>query len=433
MNTSLLWFGNNLRVSDNEALHLASKADRLIAVYFFDPKHYEIGPFGFKKTERFRAKFLLETVQQLQKKLEDLNITLLVYQDKPEKGIPELVERFQIDTIYLQKEWTSEETNVITNVKRKVPENIQFYETFDQFLFHPEDIPFDAYEKIPQVFTVFRKKCEKHCEVRPCFDAPQPFPMANLVEETPKTPTLEELGFPHFEMDQRSAFPFKGGEEEALKRLQHYFWDTRKLAYYKKTRNGLVGTDYSSKFSPWLANGSISARTIYWEVKRFEKEIKKNQDTYWLIFELIWRDYFKYVSLKHGNQIFKIDGILGNDYDWHNNNKAAQHDWINGQTDDDFVNANMIELKETGWMSNRGRQNVASYWSKHLQQDWRIGASYFEAMLIDYDVHSNWGNWMYNSGVGNDPRNRTFNTKRQAEMYDPNGKFQRLWLQHSLF
>ena len=163
-----------------------------------------------------------------------------------------------------------------------------------------------------------------------------------------------------------------------------------------------------------------------------EDDVESNESTYWLIFELIWRDYFKYVSLKHGNQIFKIDGILQKEYDWHTN-KAAKEDWINGKTADDFVNANMIELKKTGWMSNRGRQNVASYWSKHLKQDWRIGASYFEAMLIDYDVHSNWGNWMYNSGVGNDPRNRTFNTKSQAERYDPNKKFQSLWLQPTLF
>jgi len=249
MKTSLIWFGNNLRVSDNEALSLASKADRLIAVYFFDPRQYKIGPFGFKKTERFRAKFLLETVNQLQKKLEDLNITLLVYQDKPEKGIPELVERFQIDTIYLQKEWTSEEATVLTNVKRKVPENIEFHETFDQFLFHPEDIPFESYDKIPQVFTVFRKKCEKHVDVRPCFEVPQSFPVENRMDDAPRIPTLEELGFTDFEMDPRSAFPFGGGEAEALQRLQHYFWDTNKLAYYKKTRNGLVGTDYSSKFS----------------------------------------------------------------------------------------------------------------------------------------------------------------------------------------
>ncbi|WP_108247186.1 DASH family cryptochrome [Muricauda brasiliensis] len=432
MKTNLIWFGNNLRVQDNEALLLSAQTDRLIAVYFFDPRNYQIGPFGFKKTECFRAKFLLESVHQLQKNLEKLNITLLVFHEKPEDKIPELVEQFNINHIFLQHEWISEENQVIQNVQDRLPKTVSLRKTFDQFLFHPEDIPFDSYSQIPQVFTVFRKKCEKHVQVRPCFEKPKVFPKENRIGLPKNLPSLHDLGFSPFDTDHRSAFPFIGGENDALHRMQHYFWDTKKLAYYKKTRNGLVGTDYSSKFSPWLANGSISARTIYWEVKRFETEVQKNQDTYWLIFELIWRDYFKYVSLKHGNQIFKIDGILQKEYDWHSN-EAAKSDWINGETDDDFVNANMIELKNTGWMSNRGRQNVASYWSKHLLQDWRIGASYFEAMLIDYDVHSNWGNWMYNSGVGNDPRNRTFNTKRQAEHYDPNKKFQSLWLQPTLF
>ena len=223
--------------------------------------------------------------------------------------------------------------------------------------------------------------------------------------------------------DSRTAFPFKGGEIAANERLDYYFFESEKLAFYKKTRNGLVGVDDSSKFSPWLANGSISAITIYHEVKKFEREIKKNQDTYWLIFELIWRDYFKYVSLKHGDRIFYQSGILQKSYDWYKNDKAL-NEWINGRTKEPFVNANMLELKKTGWMSNRGRQNVASYWAKQLKQDWRIGAAYFESMLLDYDVHSNWGNWMYNSGVGNDPRDRIFNIKRQAEMYDKNGKFQ---------
>ena len=135
--------------------------------------------------------------------------------------------------------------------------------------------------------------------------------------------------------------------------------------------------------------------------------------------------------MKHGNQIFKLEGILNKHYDWSNNQNLVSK-WINGETQDDFVNANMIEIKETGWMSNRGRQNVASYFAKDLELDWRIGAAYFESMLIDYDVHSNYGNWMY-VGVGNDPRDRKFNTQLQAERYDANGRFRRLWLQASLF
>jgi deoxyribodipyrimidine photo-lyase len=93
----------------------------------------------------------------------------------------------------------------------------------------------------------------------------------------------------------------------------------------------------------------------------------------------------------------------------------------------------MIELKKTGFMSNRGRQNVASFLSKQMKIDWRWGAEYFEAMLIDYDVHSNYGNWMYNAGVGNDPRDRVFNVRLQAERYDSNSKYQNLWLQNTLF
>lgn len=432
MTTSLIWFGNNLRVHDNEALHLAAKTDRLIALYCFDPRQFLTDKFGFKKTERFRAKFLLETVQQLHENLKALNITLYVYQEKPEDVIPDLVRQFNIDAVFVQNEWTSEEKQTVQNVQNLLPKGTVLHKTFDQFLFHPDDIPFASPAQIPSIFTLFRKKCEKYSSVRQCFTLPKVFPIENQVDPNTKVPTLESLGFLEFNTDHRSAFPYKGGEENARMRIQHYFWDTKKLAYYKKTRNGLTGTDYSSKLSPWLANGSISARTIYWEIKRFEKEIKKNQDTYWLVFELIWRDYFKYISLKHGNDIFKLEGILHKKYDWHTIQDVKMA-WINGETNDDFVNANMIELKQTGWMSNRGRQNVSSFWSKHLQQDWRIGAAYFESMLIDYDVHSNWGNWMYNSGVGNDPRNRTFNTKRQADMYDPNKKFRSLWLQPTLF
>ena len=245
-------------------------------------------------------------------------------------------------------------------------------------------------------------------------------------------PTLEALGLSKTTIDSRAVLQFKGGESEALQRLNHYFFETQCLSTYKETRNGMVGADYSSKFSPWLALGCISPRFIYAEIKKYEKQFGANDSTYWLVFELIWRDYFKYISLKHGNKIFQLPGILEKEYDWHQNTKKLNQ-WTNGNTPEHFVNANMIELQKTGWMSNRGRQNVASYWAKEQEQDWRIGAAYFESMLIDYDVHSNYGNWMYNAGVGNDPRDRKFNIKRQAEMYDADGKFQKMWLTPELF
>ncbi|MDI6050535.1 DASH family cryptochrome [Flavobacterium sp. XS2P24] len=427
----LVWFRNDLRVHDNESLTNAiQENDTVIAVYCFDPRQFEETRFGFKKTEKFRAKFLIESVTVLRQNLEKLNIPLLVYHQKLEDSIPEIVTQNKINSVYFQEEWTSEEMEVLENIKSKISVSVAFRATYNQFLFHPEDIPFDI-PSIPNVFTQFRNQCEKSTKVRPEF-AVQQMPEENWFANETVIPTMETLGFTDFEMDSRTAFPFRGGEDEAMKRLEHYFWKTKKLSVYKLTRNGLIGTDFSSKFSPWLANGSISAKTIYWEIIKYEQQIGKNESTYWLIFELIWRDYFKYVSMKNGNSIFKIGGILDKKYDWKNNPLAIKN-WINGTTKEPFVNANMIELQQTGWMSNRGRQNVGSYFAKNLLLDWRIGAAYFEAMLIDYDVHSNYGNWMYVSGVGNDPRDRKFNIKLQAENYDGQSKFQKLWLQQQLF
>jgi deoxyribodipyrimidine photo-lyase len=429
--TGLVWFKNDLRVNDNHSLFKAiQKNNQVIAVYCFDPRQFAETTYGFKKTAQFRAKFLMETVEELRANLDKKNISLLVFYNTPEQVIPDLVNQYPIDNIYLQKEWTTEETAVNDAVRLEIP-TVNWHECYDQFLFHPEDIPYADFKKIPEIFTEFRKLCEKTVSVRSCATI-KAMPQSNVIAKDTSIPTLQDLGFEDFEMSPKTAFPFHGGENQALLRIADYFWDTKKLSVYKKTRNGLIGKDYSSKLSAWLANGSISARTIYWEIKSYEKENGANEDTYWLIFELIWRDYFKYISLKHGNKIFQLKGILNKNYEWKFNNKAFQQ-WTNGQTKEPFVNANMIELQQTGWMSNRGRQNVASYWAKEWEQDWRIAAAYFESMLIDYDVHSNYGNWIYNSGVGNDPRDRKFNIKRQAEMYDANSAFQNLWLQTTLF
>lgn len=432
MSTGLVWFRNDLRVRDNTSLYNAvSDNQKVIAVYFFDPRHYEFNSYGFKKTEKYRIIFLLESITELKENLEKLNISLFVFRQYPEDVMPQFLEGKNISKIYLQKEWIQEECNVLKAVKKATDHyTIKWVETYDQFLFHPDDIPFQNHQ-IPIVFTDFRKKYENLFSVRPLTSV-VPLLLQNTIKNPTKIPLPIDLDLPEFTINSNTAFPFKGGENQALHRIEEYFWETKKLSYYKKTRNELIGKNYSSKLSAWLANGCISARTIYYEVKKYEQEIGKNDSTYWLIFELIWRDFFKYNSLKHKNGIFKKEGILQREYEWKTDREEVDR-WINGETSEPFVNANMIELKKTGWMSNRGRQNVASYFSKELELDWRIGAAYFESLLIDYDAHSNYGNWQYLAGVGNDPRDRKFNIKSQAEQYDPERKFQNLWLQTKLF
>ncbi len=430
--TAIVWFTNNLRIHDNETLHKACvNYDRVIGIYCYDPSLFETTQFGFKKTGKFRQQFLEASVQDLKENLSRYNISLYTCYEHPHISLPKFCFSYKADALFFQKEFTTEEVDEVQRVKSKLPKEVKIYENYDQFLFHPDDIQYTI-ETIPEVFTVFRKRTEKYVKVRQEF-LPIAKPKENYIifkntfEEERHLPRTESIDIP-----PHTAFPFEGGESSAIQRLQDYFFTTKKLSFYKKTRNGLLGTDYSSKFSSWLANGSISAKTIYWEVKRFEKEFGSNQSTYWMIFELIWRDYFKYLSLKHEANLFKLEGIKRTAYEWKTSEKLVAK-WINGETDEPFVNANMVELKQTGWMSNRGRQNVASYLTKELLVDWRIGAAYFESMLIDYDVHSNYGNWQYVAGVGNDPRNRKFNIKLQAERYDTKGAYQSLWLQPTLF
>ena len=427
--TSIIWFTSNLRTIDNYILKVAcEKYDRVVGFYCFNQSDFKKNEFGFKKTEKFRAKFLIESVNNLSQNLKKLNIPLFVFYGDPAEKLPKFCKNNNATALLFQNEFTEQETKLITKINSKLHYKISIHSYFDQFLFHPHDLIFDL-DKTPEVFSSYRKKVEKYVTVKKCSEI-QPKNPSNWIPVTTKIPDLQTLGFTDFSVPTFTAFPFEGGQDAAMNRLQYYFFKSRKLGSYKETRNGLLGVNYSSKFSPWLGNGSISAKTLYWEIKKYEKKFGKNQSTYWLIFELIWRDYFKCLAYKHRTNLFTLGGIKRKKYNW-NTDEVSIQSWINGHTLNDFVNANMIELKTTGWMSNRGRQNVASFFAKELLLDWRIGAAYFESMLIDYDVHSNYGNWQYVAGVGNDPRDRKFDVAWQSEKYDADRKFRNRWLQLS--
>jgi deoxyribodipyrimidine photo-lyase len=132
---------------------------------------------------------------------------------------------------------------------------------------------------------------------------------------------------------------------------------------------------------------------------------------------------------KHKAKVFQLNGFSKQKvYNLTDKNLDLFSKWMSGSTGNLFVDANMKELQVTGFMSNRGRQNVASYLIHDMKMDWRLGAAYFESQLIDYDVSSNWGNWAYIAGVGNDPKNgRKFDVNQQASFYDKDKIYQNLW------
>ncbi|MBD3881953.1 DASH family cryptochrome [Phormidium tenue FACHB-886] len=425
----LIWYRSDLRLHDHEPLHQALQQGAIVVpVYCFDPRQFAETPFGFPKTGAFRAQFLLESVADLRQSLQSLGSDLIVRQGQQEQVIPALVQQLQISAVHYHAEVTSEELAVESGLRAKLaPLGVSLQSFWGHTLYHPDDLPFEP-QRVPELFTNFRKQVEKDSSVRPQLSMPkalQPLPEG---VEPGKLPTLTDLGLEAPEFDDRSVLRFEGGERTAKAQLDNYFWKRDRLRFYKETRNAMLGADTSSKFSAWLALGCLSPRYIYEQVLQYEEQRVRNDSTYWLIFELLWRDYFRFICAKHSNKIFFASGLQGIDIPWKQDWQRFDL-WREGRTGFPLVDANMQELAATGYMSNRGRQNVASFLTKNLGIDWRMGAEWFESLLIDYDVCSNWGNWNYTAGVGNDARGfRFFNIYKQAKDYDPQGEFVKHWL-----
>ncbi len=428
---AIVWFRRDLRLHDNEALSDALKhADEVLPVYIFDPREWRgtLAHTGLPKMGGHRARFVLEAVRDLKKNLRKRGSDLLIRIGKPEEILVDLTHETRASWVFCNRERTEEELQVQNAVEAGLwTVGREVYYSRGKLLYYTADLPFPI-TQTPDVFTQFRKETERITQVRDPLPTPVRLPFPEIdVPEIGELPELRDFGIAPPPTDERAAFHWEGGETAALDRLAYYLFESHAIATYKETRNGLIGPDYSTKFSPWLAYGCLSPKRIYWEVKAYEEKNGANKSTYWVIFELLWRDFFRLMGKKHGAAIFHKGGPKGASENWRQDQGLFQR-WMDGQTGTPFIDANMRELARTGFMSNRGRQNVASYLVKDLQLDWRLGAEYFEHQLLDYDVTSNWCNWNYVAGVGSDPReDRYFNIMSQAERYDGEGDYVKLW------
>lgn len=428
MSTAILWLRNDLRLHGHAGFQLASSGrfTKILPVFIVEDFLFQPLPYiHLPALGPFRKAFLGQSLQNLEQKLTGLGSGLCLMKGRAENILPELMTQHGADTLIFETEDTAFEMQVERQIRRKIPAlNIETW--YGKTLLNPDELPFDLTD-LPQVFTEFRKRVEKKgisMESMPAIQALPPMPELASEFSVDWASIFNPVQLP----DERTAFPFQGGEDHALARLHDYVWERKLASNYKNTRNGLVGEDYSTKFSPWLANGCLSAKRIYQEIKAFEAQNGESEQTYWIIFELLWRDYFRFTARKFGSRIFKANGLKGKNqlpaFD-----SAVFESWANGKTGNSFCDAAMIELKRSGYMSNRMRQNTASFLCNDLKQPWLAGAAWFEHYLIDYDPASNYGNWMYLAGVGNDPRqNRYFNLQKQAEMYDTEGRYRALWL-----
>ncbi|MBT8119435.1 MAG: DASH family cryptochrome [Gammaproteobacteria bacterium] len=419
MKTGIVWFRSNCRLYDNPALMQAcEECDNVICVYIFD-EIQDTEEFNLVSLGPHRQRFIQESLSDLNHQLQIRGNGLIILRGRADQHLFKIASYFDDVILYSQSMpgWYEQQQ------ENKINERITCVFSPVATLIDFEKLPF-LLKDLPGSFTAFRKKVEKQLVTSKSTNIPEKIPRLKPFEATPYS-----IDQPSRKTDKRCALKFHGGVTAATKRVEEYIWSTHCLAHYKKTRNQLIGANYSSKFSAWLAQGCLSPQLVYQEVKRYEEEVVSNESTYWLIFELLWRDYFYLSAVKHGAALFKAGGIKKIGYRG-SQDQIRFKKWCNGMTGVPFIDANMRELKQTGFMSNRGRQNVASYLIHELALDWRLGARWFEHWLIDYDAASNYGNWNYLAGNGHDPRSqRHFNIEKQAAMYDPEGQFQALWLE----
>lgn len=416
--TALLLFQHNLRLHDNPSLVAAAKHKQLICLYCFDDWQFNTQS-ALTYCGVQRAQFIWQSLQDLHNNLQEMGQKLYIVKGELNELVTHIQGQIPTLTVYAQCVSARQEHQQLGKLSRKNPCQIMPGNT----LLDETHLPFNLSE-LPQVFTHFRNKVEKSWPLLCPLARPLTLPKPPSLDLT----TLDSSPFKHaYKADPRSAMHFVGGESQALQRLNDYIWQTKALQTYKLTRNQLLGPDYSSKFSPWLATGCLSAKQIFQQVKKFELEYGANDSTYWLVFELLWRDYFAFSAQSElrvqGHQTDKYEG-----YKLHAKQQQAFDSWCMGNTGNAFVDANMRELLHTGFMSNRGRQNVASYLINELNLDWRTGEAWFTQQLIDYDEASNRGNWQYIAGLKSPNGQRHFNIASQTERYDATGAYRRHWL-----
>ncbi len=456
----------DLRLTDNPIFTEVSKTfqqsqhhiTHFLPIYIFAAQQIEVSGFlssdcerspfpearsnvaGFWRCGHHRAKFLAESVWDLKKSLNNAGSGLEIQVGLAGQVIQELLNGFKKQSAEVVAIWMTGEEGVeekreerdVKEAAERAGTEFKLW-TDEKYYIDDRDIPFQNPRLLPDIFTTYRKQVEPLREaprrvlpppsrlppLPPSIPSqPHPFTIPTTVEDTiaklhkPLDPNLGLPNPPTWPTNAKSAHPFHGGETAGHERIRHLV-SSGSMTTYKDTRNGMLGLDFSTKLSAWLALGCVTARQIHEYLLKFEDgktDLGKgvhgygkgeNKGTAAVRFELLWRDYFRLNTRKFGHRLFRIEGPKN---DTSTSWKYPQKDeetqrrvtrFLEGTTGTGLIDASMKELFLTGYTSNRSRQNVASFLAKHLAINWTIGAEWYESVLIDYDLSSNWNNWGY--------------------------------------
>lgn len=424
----LYCFTTDLRLHDQPALSkAANEVDQLICYYAWETAWSQHNREMNATLSSPRQRFLAESVADLSLQLSSLGQRLWLSRQDNASTLGKLIEALKITDVYCSTQAGWFEQQRWHTLQATYP-HIRRHCIDTRTLYDQSTLPFNL-DTMPGGFSGVRSKLEK---TRPCA------PVSSLTQLPPMPESVAQLA--HWPAISRqipaeqltSGSPehkhFTGGERAGLAHLSAYL-NSGAASSYKQTRNALDGWRHSCKFSPWLATGSLSVRQVVADLRQYEAEHGANESSYWIYVELLWREYFQWYAMRHGAKLYQHGGANDTVLPYTHDAERIEQ-WIQGTTGYPLVDACMTELRLTGFMSNRGRQIVASCLVNELAQDWRFGAAYFEQQLMDYDAACNWGNWQYIAGAGpTTVRKRHFNLDKQASQFDPKQRYTHYWLE----
>ena len=412
----IFWFRQDLRLNDNFALvEIIKKCSKIIPIFIYDEES-RIGSAS--------KWWLYNSLNNLDKSLRLKNSQLLYFKGNPLKILKKFVDEHNITDVTWNRLYDKYSIKRDTLIKESLSAKNIKVQTFNgSLLYEPWEIK-NKSDSFFKVFTPFWKAClEKSRPIK--------------IIKPPKTiKTLTSDSFNNLSLDNLKLLPknsnwtkklttyWTPGEDQALINLNNF--KNNIVENYDEGRDR-PDKNYTSKLSPYLHFGEISAQTIYNEI--YNKNIKNDKSKKKFLAEIGWREFsynllFNYPNIENDpiQEKFKK-------FPWKNNNEYLSA-WKQGKTGYPIVDAGMRQLYETGWMHNRVRMIVGSFLCKNLLLHWWEGEKWFFDKLVDADLGSNSAGWQWIAGCGADaaPYFRVFNPLTQSLKFDSNGDYVKKYL-----
>ena len=398
---NLVWLRRNLRLDDNLPLFKAlQSSDKVQLVYILDTDILSKLP----ESDDRRVEFIKNALFQINIQLQKIGGTLIVARGKPQELIPRIAKEMGAIKVFADEDY--EPSNIKRDIEvRTSLRGIADLELYcDHLIFHPQEIVKSNGEPY-RVYTHYMRAFRE------------------------KLPSNRYLKYESFKLLQGRVNSYLGNIKlDLCTSVNDNIWDvssaeniceefiSNKMRSYAEKRDYLA-EDGTSKISPYLRFGLVSIREL------FRKAYEKDNSFSW-INELIWREFYTSIlyhfpysansefNTKYSNIAWSQDAHL-------------LHKITNAETGYPIIDAAIKQLVTTGWMHNRARMIVASFWTKNLFLDWRLGEKFFAQHLMDYELASNVGGWQWAASCGTDaqPYFRIFNPTLQAEKFDKDGEY----------